>query len=48
VAGAAANAVGFTGAFAISAIPAVVALALVLSIAETKPSLPTTDEKPGF
>ena len=48
VAGAAANAVGFTWAFAISAIPAVVALALVLSIAETKPALPSTDEKPGF
>jgi len=48
VAGAAANAVGFTGAFAISAIPALVALALVLSIAETKPALPRTGEKPGF
>jgi MFS family permease len=48
VAGAAANAVGFTGAFAISAIPALLALALVLSIAETKPVLPTTGEAPGF
>jgi MFS family permease len=48
VAGAAANAVGFVGAFAISAVPAVVALAMVLSIAETKAMLPKTGEAPGF
>ncbi|HET7235728.1 MAG TPA: MFS transporter [Actinomycetota bacterium] len=48
VAGAAANTVGFTGAFAISAIPAIVALGLVLSIAETKGTLPKSDEAPGF
>jgi MFS family permease len=48
VAGTAANAVGFGGAFAISAVPALVALALVLSIAETKKILPKTDEAPGF
>jgi MFS family permease len=48
VAGAAANAIGFTGAFAISAVPALVALALVFSIAETKPTLPKTGEAPGF
>jgi MFS family permease len=48
VAGAAANAVGFGGAFAISALPALVALAMVLSIDETMPALPTTDEAPGF
>jgi MFS family permease len=48
IAGAAAKAVGFTGAFAISAVPAIVALALVLSIAETKRDLPKTGEAPGF
>jgi len=48
VAGAAANEVGFTGAFAVSAVPALVALALVLSIAETKSALPKTGEAPGF
>lgn len=48
VAGTAASRVGFEGAFAISAVPALVALGLVLSIAETRRLLPKTDEAPGF
>jgi MFS family permease len=48
VAGATADAWGFRGAFAISAVPALVALALVASIRETRRLLPATDEAPGF
>lgn len=48
VAGWAANAYGFQASFAISALPALVALALVLSIRETMPLLPKTGEAPGF
>lgn len=48
VAGWAANAYGFRVSFAISAVPAVLALGLVLSIKETMPLLPKTGEAPGF
>jgi MFS family permease len=48
VAGATADAVGFEGAFAVSAIPALIGLGLVLSIAETRRLLPKTGEAPGF
>ena len=48
VAGWAANAFGFTVSFVITAIPAIVALGLVLSIEETMPRLPRTGEAPGL
>jgi MFS family permease len=48
VAGWSANAFGFGGAFAINAIPAVIALGLVLSIEETMPMLPKTGEAAGL
>jgi len=48
VAGWAANAYGFGASFAISALPAVLALGLVLSIRETMPLLPKTGEAPGY
>lgn len=48
VAGWSADAFGFAASFAISAVPVVVALGLVLSIRETMPILPTRDEAPGF
>ena len=39
---------GFVAAFGVSAVPALVALGLVLSIRETMPERPTTGEAPGF
>jgi MFS family permease len=48
VAGWAANAYGFDTSFLVTAIPAFVALALVLSIKETMPQLPRTGEAPGL
>jgi len=48
VAGWTANAYGFRASFAISAVPVVLALGLVLSIRETMPLLPKTGEAPGF
>jgi MFS family permease len=48
IAGWSADRLGFPAAFAISAIPAFVALALVLSIRETMPTLPKTTEAPGL
>jgi MFS family permease len=39
---------GFGAAFAVSALPAFVALALVLSISETMPMLPKTGEAAGL
>ncbi len=48
VAGWAANAYGFRASFAINAVPALLALGLVLSIRETMPLLPKTGEAPGF
>jgi MFS family permease len=48
VAGWAANAFGFGGAFLINAIPALVALGLVLSIRETMPSRVRRDEGSGL
>lgn len=48
VAGWAASAYGFRASFAINALPALLALGLVLSIRETMPLLPKTGEAPGF
>ena len=48
VAGFAADRLGFGWAFAISALPLLVALGLVLSIEETKPKLPATGEAAGL
>jgi MFS family permease len=48
VAGWAANAYGFDASFVITAIPAFVALALVLSIRETMPRVPRAGEAPGL
>jgi MFS family permease len=48
VAGWSADRLGFTAAFAVSSIPAFVALALVVSIRETMPMLPKTGEAPGL
>jgi MFS family permease len=48
VAGWAASAYGFGTSFAISAVPVLVALGLVLSIEETMPLLPRTGEAPGL
>jgi len=48
VAGWSADLVGFRGAFALSAIPVVVAAILVGSIRETMPSLPRTSEAAGL
>ena len=47
-AGWAADRFGFTAAFAVSAVPVLVALALVLSIRETLPMLPKTGEAAGL
>jgi MFS family permease len=48
VAGWSAQAFGFTTSFAISAVPAVVALALVLSIRETMHRRRPSDDAPGL
>jgi MFS family permease len=48
VAGWTAEHVGYSAAFAVSAIPLVLALGLVLSIRETMPSLPTRGEAAGL
>jgi MFS family permease len=48
VAGLAAQRFGYEASFAISALPLVVALALVLSIRETMPMLPRTGEATGL
>ena len=48
VAGWSATAFGFGAAFAITAVPALIALGLVLSIEETLPLLPKTGEAPGM
>lgn len=47
-AGASADAFGYGPAFALSALPLVVALALVLAVPETLPTLPRTGEAPGL
>jgi MFS family permease len=47
-AGWAADAIGFTGAFVISAVPVLVAAGLVASIPETMRPLPRTGEAPGL
>ena len=48
MAGWSANAFGFGAAFAVSALPAVVALGLVLSIRETMTRLPKTGDAAGL
>jgi predicted MFS family arabinose efflux permease len=48
VAGASANRLGYGPAFAIAALPVVVALALLLSIPETLRTLPKTGDAPGL
>jgi MFS family permease len=48
VAGWSADRLGFTAAFAISAVPVFLALALVVSIGETMRTLPATGEAPGL
>jgi MFS family permease len=48
VAGASADALGYGAAFALTAVPLLVALGFVLSIPETMPMLPRTGEAPGF
>jgi MFS family permease len=48
VAGVTAKRFGYPPAFALSAVPVLIALGFVLSIAETLPRLPRTGEAPGF
>ena len=48
VAGVSADRVGYGAAFALAAVPVLVALVFVLTIPETLPRLPRTGEAPSF